>query len=338
MGPILRRLAVPLLLAVVAPALAACSSGSDEAITLYSGRAEVQVKPILEEFTKATGIKVKPRYGASAELAAQIAEEGDRTRADVFWAQDAGALGSVDGQGLFGPVPPEALATVDRRFRADDGNWIGVSGRARVVVYNSRKVPQSELPASVFNLTEPKWKGRIGIAPTNGSFQAFVTAMAIQSGEARTREWLQGIKANEPKVFEDNALIVRAANEGQIDVGLVNHYYLYQLGAEVGMDKLVARNHFTAAGDPGTLVNVAGVGILKGTSKRADSSRFVEFLLSDEIQRHFAEKNFEYPLIPGVAPVSGLVPLDQVKGPDLDLSDLGNLQHTLDLLRQVGLL
>ena len=338
MGPFVRRLRALLLVPVLSTALAACSSGSDDAITLYSGRAEVQVKPVLDEFTKATGIKVRPRYGASAELAAQIAEEGSRTRADVFWAQDAGALGSVDGHGLFGPVPPEALATVDRRFRADDGNWIGVSGRARVLVYNPRKVPQSELPASVFSLTDPKWKGRIGIAPTNGSFQAFVTAMTIQAGEARTREWLQGLKANEPKVYNDNALIVRAANEGQVDVGLVNHYYLFQLGAEVGMDKLVARNHFTIAGDPGSLVNVAGVGILKSSSKRADAARFVEYLLSNETQHHFAERNFEYPLVPGVAPIAGLVPLDQVHGPDLDLSDLGNLEHTLDLLHQVGLL
>ncbi|MGH9226875.1 MAG: iron ABC transporter substrate-binding protein [Acidimicrobiales bacterium] len=333
----MRRLAALLFIPLLATALASCSSG-DEGITLYSGRAEVQVKPILEEFTKATGIKVKARYGASAELAAQIAEEGGRTRADVFWAQDAGALGSVDRHGMFGPVPAEALASVDPRFRADDGNWIGVSGRARVIVYNSRKLQASDLPTSVFQLTDPKWKGRIGIAPTNGSFQAFVTAMTIQAGDSRTQEWLQGIKANEPRTYEDNALIVKAANDGQVDVGLVNHYYLFQLGAEIGQDKLVARNHFTAAGDPGSLVNVAGVGILKASRKAADAGRLVQYLLTPETQKHFAERNYEYPLVDGVPPVNGLVPLDQVHGPDLDLSALGDLEHTLGLLRQVGLL
>lgn len=333
----LRRIRVLLLLPVLAAALAACSSSGD-AITLYSGRSEAQVKPILVEFTKATGIKVKPRYGASAEMAAQIAEEGSRTRADVFWAQDAGALSSVDGHGLFGPVPADALASVEKRFQADDGNWIGISGRARVIVYNSKKLQPADLPTSVFQLTDPKWKGRIGIAPTNGSFQAFLTAMRLQVGEARTRDWLNGLKANEPKTFEDNALVVRAVNEGQIDVGLVNHYYLFQLTAEIGADKVVARNHFTAAGDPGSLVNVAGVGIIKNTKKAADAATFVEYLLSSEAQHHFAERNFEYPLIKGVSPVNGLVPLDQVRGPDLDLSNLGDLEHTLDLLRQVGLL
>jgi len=332
-----RRLLAALFVPLLATGLAACSSG-DEGLTLYSGRAEVQVKPILEEFTKATGIKVTARYGASAELAAQIAEEGSRTRADVFWAQDAGALGSVDRHGLFGAVPAEALATVDPRFRADDGNWIGISGRARVIVYDSRKLQPADLPTSVFQLTDPKWKGRIGIAPTNGSFQAFVTAMTIEVGEARTRDWLNGIRANEPKTFNDNALIVKAANDGQVDVGLVNHYYLFQLGAEIGPDKLVARNHFTAAGDPGSLVNVAGVGILKTTKKAADAGRFVQYLLSNEAQQHFAERNFEYPLVPGISPVNGLVPLNQVQGPAIDLSDLGDLEHTLDLLRQVGLL
>lgn len=331
------RLRPLLLVPLAATALASCSGG-DEGITLYSGRAEVQVRPVLVEFTKATGIKVKARYGASAELAAQIAEEGGRSPADVFWAQDAGALGSVDGEGLFGPVPEAALAAVEPRFRADDGNWTGVSGRARVVVYNPTRVQPAELPASVFNLTDPKWKGRIAIAPTNGSFQSFVTGMSLQVGEARTKEWLQGLKANQPKTFESNDLIVRAVNDGQVDVGLVNHYYLFQLAAEIGQDKLVARNHFTAAGDPGTLVNVAGVGILKSTKAQDDAARFVQYLLSTEAQRHFAERNFEYPLVAGVSPVAGLAPLDQVKGPAIDLSDLGDLRQTLEVLRQVGLL
>ena len=328
------RAGLPVILLTLA--LAACSG--DDNLTLYSGRAEVQVKPILEEFTKATGIKVSARYGASAELAAQIAEEGSGSRADVFWAQDAGALGAVDKLGLFGPVPPDVVSVVDKRFRAPDDNWTGVSGRARVVVYDPRKVPAAELPASVFDLTQPKWKGRIAIAPTNGSFQSFVTAMLISAGEGRTRAWLEGIKANDPKTYPSNDLIVKAANDGQVDLGLVNHYYLFQLQSEVGADKVVARNHYTAGTDPGALVNVAGVGILKSGKHQADATRLVEYLLSEPTQRHFTERNFEYPLRPGVPTAAGLPPLQPTQGPPINLGDLADLNHTLDLLRSTGLL
>lgn len=332
-----RRLAgaaLPLLL--LATTLVACSGGDH--LTLYSGRAEVQVTPLLEAFTKATGIKVSARYGASAELAAQIAEEGGGSRADVFWAQDAGALGSVDALGLFGPIPPDVASVVDRRFRAPDDNWTGVSGRARVVVYDPRKVPPAELPASVFDLTQPTWKGRIAIAPTNGSFQSFVTAMLITAGEPRTKAWLEGIKANDPKIFPSNDLIVKAANDGQVDLGLVNHYYLFQLRSEIGADKTTARNHSTAGTDPGALVNVAGVGILKSSKKQADAARFVEYLLSEPAQRHVAEVNFEYPLRPGVPAAAGLPALQPGQGPPVNLGDLAGLAHTLDLLRSTGLL
>ena len=326
---------LPLLL--LAGLLSACSGDGDR-LTLYSGRAEVQVKPILEEFTAATGVKVSARYGASAELAAQIAEEGSGTRADVFWAQDAGALGAVDKLGLFGPIPPAAASAVDKRFRAPDDGWVGISGRARVVVYDPRKVPAPELPVSVFSLTEPTWKGRIAIAPTNGSFQSFVTAMLLTAGEARTRAWLDGIKANDPKTYASNDLIVKAVNDGQVDLGLVNHYYLFQLQSEVGADKTAARNHYTAGSDPGALVNVAGVGILKSSKRQADAARLLEYLVSEPAQRHFAERNFEYPLIAGVATAPGLPALQPDQGPSINLGDLADLERTLDMLRRAGLL
>ncbi len=336
-GRRLRTAGVGLAAVVLAVASAGCSS-DDADITVYSGRSEAQVKPLLEQFTDETGLKVSVRYGASAELAAQIAEEGASSRADLFWSQDAGALGAVDRQGLLAPAPAEAAASVDPRFKARDGTWVGVTGRARVVVYNSAKVPAAELPASVFALTDPKWKGRVGIAPTNGSFQAFVTAMRLQVGDGRTREWLRGLKANEPKIYESNDLIVRATNDGQVDLGLVNHYYLFQLGAEIGMDKLVARNHFTGGGDPGALINVAGVAILKSSKAQADAGRLVQFLLSPPAQRHFAEQNFEYPLLPGVPALPALTPLDQIQSPNIDLSQLDKLEESLNLLREVGLL
>ncbi|MDQ4070207.1 MAG: iron ABC transporter substrate-binding protein [Actinomycetota bacterium] len=335
--PTRARIGLVLPLLLLATALVACSGDGDR-LTLYSGRAEVQVKPILEEFTRATGIEVSARYGASAELAAQIAEEGSGSRADVFWAQDAGALGAVDKLGLLATIPPGAAAAVDERFRAPDDAWTGVSGRARVITYDPRKVPPAELPASVFALTEPKWKGRIAIAPTNGSFQSFVTAMLIATGEGRTRAWLDGIRANDPKTYASNDLIVKAVNDGQVDLGLVNHYYLFQLQSEIGQERTVARNHYTAGTDPGALVNVSGVGILKSSKRQADAARLVEYLLSEPAQRHFALVNFEYPLLEGVPTAPGLPPLQTTQGPPINLGDLANLEHTLDLLRDASLL
>ena len=331
-----RRIALVAALVLVAAALGACSS-DDADLVVYSGRSEAQVEPLLDLFAEETGLKVSVRYGASAELAAQIAEEGANSRADLFWSQDAGALGAVDRQGLLAPAPADATAAVDPRFKAEDGTWVGLTGRARVVVYNPQKVPAGELPASVFALTDPKWKGRVAIAPTNASFQAFVTALRIQAGEARTRDWLRGLKANEPRVFESNDLIVRAVNDGQVDLGLANHYYLFQLGAEIG-DRLVARNHYTANGDVGALVNVAGVAILKSSGAQAEAARLVTFLLSPTAQRHFAEQNYEYPLLPGVPAAPALTPLDQIQSPDVDLSQLDQLEASLVLLRETGLL
>lgn len=324
--------------AILASAALAACNGGDDGLTVYSGRSDFQVKPVIAEFTRQTGIKVSVRYGASAELAAQIAEERDRTRADVFWSQDAGALGAVEKERLLSRLPDDALGAVDPRFRSPNGMWVGISGRARVIVYNSQKVPEPTVPSSVFALTDPVWKGRVAIAPTNASFQAFVTAMRLSAGHDRTRAWLEGIKANQPKTYEGNAPIVRAVNDGHVDLGLANHYYLHELGAEIGADKLVARNRFPAAGDPGALVNAAGVAVLNATEKADDANRLVRYLLSPEAQRHFADKNFEYPLIDDVPLPPGFTPLDQIQGPNVNLADLSSLAETLSLLRQVGLL
>jgi iron(III) transport system substrate-binding protein len=337
-----RRRSTALTIAVaLAVATAACGGGSssdNNTLTLYSGRAEVQIQPVIDEFTKETGIEVKVRYGATPELAAQISEVGSISPADMFFAQDAGGLGAVDDRGLFAPVPAEVLAEVDPRYRADDGAWVGVTGRVRVIVANSRNVPDAEVPTNVFALTEPRWKGKVGIAPTNGSFESFVTAMRVQAGEERTRKFLDDLKANDVKSYNDNALILKAVNDGEIDLGLINHYYWYQLASEIGEDKMLARNHFTLNGDPGALVNVAGVGILKTADHKEAANRFVSFLLGETAQKFFAEKNFEFPLAAGVKPLPSLPDLSAVQSPDIDLSDLSHLDETLAMLREAGLL
>jgi iron(III) transport system substrate-binding protein len=307
-------------------------------ITVYSGRNEKLVAPLLEQFTRDTGIEVSVRYADSAALAAQIAEEGPRSPADVFFSQDAGALGALSKRGLVGAAPTEAVKLVDAKYRSKDNTWVGVSGRARVIAYNPQRVPDAEIPKTVFALTDPKWKGRIGFAPTNASFQSFVTAMRIQAGEVRTKEWLTGLKANEPKTFPGNGPVVAAVDEGKVDLGLVNHYYLYERAAAVGQDKVMAKNGFTTNGDPGALINVAGVGILKSTKAPAASATFVNYLLSPAAQKYFAEKTYEYPLIAGVPTAPDLPPLSQIQSPNIDLSDLDSLEQTLTMIRDVGLL
>ena len=323
---------------LVATAAVAGCGGSDSGsgpITVYSGREEELVAPLFDRFTEATGIDVEVRYGDSAELAATIAEEGDNSPADVFFAQDPGSLGAVDPQ--LEQLPGETLDRVAQRFRDADGRWVGTSGRVRVLVYNTGRLNESELPDSVLELTRSEWKDRVGIAPTNASFQAFVTAMRLSLGEDRTRVWLEGMKANGATTYEKNTPIVEAVASGEIDVGLVNHYYL-ALVKEEQPDAPIA-NHLFEAGDPGTLVSVAGAGVLASTDQRDDAEAFVEFLLSDEAQRFYvdeADEN-EYPLVDGVAPSPGLVPLEQIDGPDVELTAFGaELQQTVELLRETG--
>ncbi len=306
-------------------------------LTIYSGREEELVAPLFELFEEQTGADVEVRYGDSAELAATIAEEGESSPADVFFAQDPGSLGAVANEGLLAELPNELLARVPERFRDGDGRWVGTSGRARVVAYNTDSLPEEDVPDSVFELTDPKWKGRIGFPPTNASFQAFVTAMRLAEGDDRTREWLDGIRANEPKLYENNLQTVEAVASGEIDVGLVNHYYLY-LVKEEQPDAAVA-NHFLADGDPGSLVSVAGVAILAGTDQPELARRFVEFLLSDEGQRFYAEgaEEAEYPLVAGIQAREGLPALDALHGPELELDAFGpELERTLELLNEAG--
>ena len=313
------------------------ADGDGGDLTVYSGRSEELVGPLFERFEQETGMDVEVRYGDSAELAATIAEEGDASPADVFFAQDPGSLGAVELEGLLAALPPAVLDRVPPRFRDPDGRWVGTSGRVRVLAYNTEALAEEEVPDSVFELTDPTWKGRIGFPPTNASFQAFVTAMRISEGEERTRAWLEAIRANEPRLYENNIQTVEAVAAGEIDVGLVNHYYLY-LVKEEQPDAAVA-NRFLTGRDPGALVSVAGAAVLAGTDDKDAAVRFVEFLLSDESQRFYAERaeEAEYPLVRGIRPRAGLPPLGKLRGPNVELDALGpELERTLELLNEVG--
>jgi len=338
--------------AAMALVLAACTSepaASDPAashpasenpetgtVTIYSGRSEELVGPLLADFTDATGIEVEARYGDTAEMANLILTEGENSPADVFFAQDAGALGAVAEHGLLAPLPEEILGAVDERFKSPAGEWVGVSGRARVVVYNTDTLSETDLPDSIFGFTDPAWSGRIGWAPTNGSFQSFVTALREIEGEDRAREWLEGIQANEPSVYEGNNPALDAVIAGEVDVAFINHYYLMQRLVED--PEAAAANYFLTDGDPGALVNVAGAGILNTAENDEAAREFVEFLLSEQAQEYFATETKEYPLIEGVEPDAEMPPLGEIGTPEIDLSDLSDLEGTLELLQEVGIL
>lgn len=340
-NPLRRAAALATAALCSASLLAACGSGGSEdasspgELVIYSGREKELVSPLLDRFAEETGIEVKVRYGSSASLAAQIREEGDRSPADVFFAQDAGALGEVGTTGLLAPLDAAVVDVVPARFRAQDGTWVGTSARARVVVVNTEKVAQAQRPQSVLDLAEPEWKNRVGIAPENASFQAFVTAMRQEIGDDATRQWLEDIKANGARDYPNNITIVEAVAAGEIDAGLVNHYYLPKIEAEKG--ELPAENVFMPAGDPGALVNTAGIGILASAKSADNARRFVEWILSEPAQRYFVEQTHEYALVPGVAQPAGQPPLDEVQSTTVDLSALGpQLPATIEMLKQTG--
>jgi iron(III) transport system substrate-binding protein len=329
-----QRATLVVLVVSLAATLAGCGGG-DPDLTIYSGRNERLVGPLLEQFEKDVNIDIEVRYGDSAELAATIAEEGDNSPADVFFGQDAGSLGSVAEEGRLVELPAPLLDKVDPRFRDPGGRWVGTSGRARVIAYNTDALSADDLPESIWDFADDRWSGRIGFPPTNASFQAMVTGMRLSAGDERTREWLEAIAANDPKLYENNIQTVEAIAAGEVDAGFVNHYYLYdvlreQPGAPVA-------NHFLQDGDPGALVNAAGVAIVAATDARAEAERFVEYLLSDG-QRFFAEETAEYPLVRGIEPDEDLPPLATLQGPELELGSLGpELAETLELLNDVGL-
>jgi len=333
----LASIACAALAAAAAAQTATTSVDATTSLTIYSGREERLVKPLFDRFTKDTGITLNVRYGSSAEMAATILEEGDSGRADVFFAQEAGLLGFVAREGLLKALPQRTLDRVPARFRAPGKRWVGTSGRARVIAYNTDELTKAQVPTTIWELTKPQWKGKIGLPPTNASFQAFVAVMRIKHGEDRTRDWLLGLKENDVRFYGNNTQVVQAVGRGEVLVGLVNHYYLHNI--RVQTPDIPVENAFLGKGDPGALVNCAGVGIVSSTKRTAAAQRFVDFLLSPWAQRFIARGPgaAEYPLIRGVRPRPGLPQLGTIKGPEINLGRLGrDLPPAVRLLNEVG--
>jgi len=317
--------------------LSACGDSGDGAgsLTVYSGRSDTLVAPLIERFKGETGIDVEVKYAGTPQLAATLLEEGSNSPADVFYAQDPGGLGAVSG--LLALLKSDVLTMVPQWAISAENVWVGVSGRARTVVYNTDLLTPTDLPDDLTGFAEPKWKGRIGWAPTNASFQTMVTVMRVIWGEEKTAQWLRNIQANDPKVYPKNTPIVAATAAGEIEVGLVNHYYLHRFLAEEG-ESFRARNFHPPAGGPGSIVMVSGVGILSSSDNKGNAQRFIDFLLSEESQRYFVEETFEYPLAAGIPVADGVIPLSEVNNPDLSSTALSDLEGTQALLRKEGVI
>src|SRR5918996_2679442 len=292
-----RKTAVVVVAVLLALASTGCSRSRD-ALTVYSGRTQNLIGPLLERFNRETGIAIDVKYGDSAELALLLAEEGDRTPADVFLSQSPGATGFLAGKDRLGQLDADVLDKVDPRFRNRDGHWVGVSGRQRVLVYNADQVRETDLPDSVLDLTDRRFAGKVAVAPSNGSFQDFVTAMRQLEGEDAAAAWLKAMAANQPRTYANNNAIVEAVSRGEVEMGLVNHYYNHRFQQE--SPGTPSRNHRFAGDDVGALVIPSTASVLAGTDKTEEASRFLSFLLTEESQRYFSDQTFEYPLVAGV--------------------------------------
>lgn len=320
--------------------LAGCSSSNEQAkdvteITVYSGRSEEFIAPFFAEWEQSSGIKLNIRYGDSAELAAQILEEGSNSPADLFLAQDAGSLGAVAKANLFIKLPDDVAVNIPATYVAANRNWVGVTGRARVFAYNPDLL--KELPKSVVDLTAAQYKGVLGIAPSNASFQAFVTALITAKGADVAQAWLEGLKSNDVRIYPKNSAIVEAIDKKEISIGLVNHYYIWEVSEGLGRE-INVKNGFFSAGDLGNMINVSGAGVLASSKKYQAAQDLINFLTSAKTQGEFVAKTHEYSLIEDAAAPAGLPKISEIGAPTVDLNALENIQRTQDLLVKVGLL
>jgi len=332
----------PLLLVVLVSAglLASACGGSSgaRAITLYNGQHEQTTAALVAAFEKQTHIAVNVRSGDEAELADQIMQEGTSSPADVFYTENTPVLEALREHGLLAPVAASTLAQVPRRYDSAQGDWVGVSARVSVLVYNTSQVEPSQLPSSILELAEPRWRGKVGFAPSETDFQPLITSIVRHDGRAAAERWLKGLQANS-KLYPDNETVVAQVNNGESAVGLINHYYWFRLRAEVGAGGMHSALHYYAPGDAGDLVDVSGAAVLRSSAHRAAAQAFLAFLVSRAGQETIAHSHsYEYPLRPGVSPAPGLRPFAQLRPTPLTPAELGDGGEALALEQKLGLL
>jgi iron(III) transport system substrate-binding protein len=315
-------------------------SGTEAPLTgdlvIYSGRREPLFEPVVAAFEGATGIDVSVKYGGTTELGNALIEEKSNARADVFVGTDAASAEALREQGVFAPFEEPILEQIPAHFRADDGSWVGVSGRARVIMYNTDLVAEADLPDSVFELTDERWKGKIAIpATTNSSFTAWVASLRVLVGDDAARDLLQGLKDNDVTVLQDHTAVRQAVGDGEFALGLVNHYY-YELERDGGSAVGVIYPD-QGDGEVGVLVNAAAVSLVAGSPHEENARAFMRFLIGAEAQEIFANTNFEYPLVAGIEDTAQ-VKRGTFRESEVDLVELGQMnESTLDMIDEVGL-
>ena len=336
------RLRITAVLAVtVAATLSACSGNNDAAeprsITVYNAQHEdllVEMAPIFE---KKTGIKVRLRHGKDFELGNQLVAEGAKTPADVFLTENSPAMSLVESRGLFAPLPAETLRKIPAEYRPESGSWTGWAGRATVLVYNSEDVSEADLPESIMDLADPAWRGRTSFSPSGADFQAIVSAVLQLEGETATKEWLEGLKAN-GTVYQGNNVVMNSVNDGQVDTGVIYHYYWYRDQEEAGQNSDNAKLHYFGKKDPGAFLSVSGAGVLKASKNKADAQKFVDFLVSESGQKALANSYaLEYPLNPAISLEPPIPALSEIDPPAVDVTDL-NGPKVIELMQEAGLL
>jgi len=315
-----------------------CVESSGRSVTIYSGRTENLIQPVLDAFACETGTEAKVRYASSTDLALLLAEEGDNTPADVYLSRSPGPIGFLEADGLLTELDPSILDLVADENRSTAGTWVGFSGRKRVLVYNVDEVPADELPESVFDLTEERYRGEVAIPATNGSFVDWFTVFRDQYGTDVAARWLDDMVANDAEPYPNNRAIVEAVGRGEIQMGLVNHYYNFQEKAALGDDHR-AENHDLADDDIGSLLIITAAGVTSASENVEAANELVAYLLRPEVQQYFTDETFEYPLAAGVEPAALLPPLSALEIGTVDFDALGGgLDESTSIIESSGIL
>ena len=315
-----------------------CTTPEDRTVTVYSGRTENLLEPVLDAFACETGIEVEVRWGDSVDLALLLGEEGEQTPADVFLSRSPGPIGFLESEGLLGTIDADVLDLVSAENRSDQGSWIGFAGRKRVLVRNVDLVAEEDLPASVFDLTDERYRGQVAIPATNGSFVDWFTVFRDQYGTDVATQWLDDMVANDATFYANNRAIVEAVSRGEIEMGLVNHYYNYQEAAAAGDDHRAA-NHDLGDDDIGSLLIITAATITASSEHPEEANELVAYLLSEPVQRYFTEETFEYPLAAGVEPAEILSPLSALEIGTVDFDALGGgFEETTTIIEASGII
>ena len=310
---------------------------ADDGIVVYNAQHESLTKAWVEGFTKETGIKVTVRNGDDTEMGNQIVQEGAASPADVFLTENSPAMVLVDNAGLFAPVAPTTLEQVEAAYRPAHGKWVGIATRSTVFVYNPAKLPEADLPKSLMDLAGPAWKGRWGASPAGAHFQAIVAAVLELKGEAATLEWLKGMK-NNVTAYRGNSAVLKAVNAGQIDSGVIYHYYSFGDQAKTGENSNNTALHYFKHKDPGAFVSVSGGGVLASSKHKEQAQALLKWITGKDGQDILKTgKSFEYAVGKNAPSNPKLVPLSQLDAPVVDASKLDS-KKAVDLMTQAGLL